>query len=158
LAKRLAELEPARFYTEEIRNERGVREGFRLVTFCGRQQILSHIRHLGPYRVGRYGVDVAGFQRLLAQLDLERTESQLIVIDEIGKMECISRLIRDTVTALLDLPNLLVATIALKGEGFIEEVKRRPDCRLMTVTRENRDRLSDELVSELLKRPREYTD
>ena len=43
-------------------------------------------------------------------------------------------------TALFNGSNIVVvATIALKGEGFIRQVKNRPDCRLVTLTRENRD-------------------
>ncbi len=154
LAKRLAEYRPEGFYTEEIRDSQGTREGFRLVTLCGHQQILSHIRHAGPYRVGRYGVDVEGFECLLEELDLRNSLAPLIIIDEIGKMECFSRRFIDNVTLLLDGPKTLVATIALKGEGFISQVKQRPDCRLVTITRENRDRLPDELASELQKRLR----
>lgn len=152
LAERLTEYRPAGFYTEEIRNERGIREGFRLVTLCDRRLVLSHlshIRHTGPYRVGRYGVDVAEFECLLEELNLRDSLAPVIIIDEIGKMECFSRRFIDTVTLLLDGPKTLVATIALKGEGFIRQVKQRPDCRLVTVTRENRDRLPDELASEL---------
>jgi nucleoside-triphosphatase len=152
LVTRLAEFGPAGFYTEEIRNEQGIREGFRLVTLCGSQRVLSHVQQPGPYRVSRYGVDVAGFERLLEELDLRRLPAPLIVIDEIGKMECFSRRFVDVVTLLLDGPKTLVATIALKGEGFIRQVKQRPDCRLVTVTRENRDRLPDELASELQER------
>lgn len=91
LGKRLAEYHPAGFYTEEIRDALGTREGFRLVTLCGRRLVLSHIRHPGPDRVSRYGVDVPGFEHLLVELDLRHTQSRLIVIDEIGKMECLSR-------------------------------------------------------------------
>jgi nucleoside-triphosphatase len=145
LAKRLAEFDPAGFYTEEIRNERGIREGFRLVTLCGRQLVLSHICQPGPYRVGRYGVDVAGFERLLAELDLSHAQSQLIIVDEIGKMECLSRRFANEVSALLDSPKTLIATIALKGEGLIRRVKDRPDCRLFMITKENRDRLLSEI-------------
>ena len=153
VAKHVAEFEPAGFYTEEIRNERGIREGFRLITFCGRRLVLSHVRHPGP-RVSRYGVDVPSFERLLEELDLLHSPAPLIIIDEIGKMECLSRTFIDVVTRLLDGPKTLVATIALKGEGFIQRVKRRSDCRLVTVTRENRDRLPDELANELRARLR----
>ena len=148
LAKRLAEFEPAGFYTQEIRNKSGVREGFLLVTLSGRRQVLSHISQSGPYRVGRYGVDIAGFEQLLAELDLGHAQSRLIIIDEIGKMECFSRRFNEAVTALLDSPKTLIATIALKGDGFIRRVKDRPDCRLIMVTRENRDRLTEELANE----------
>ena len=151
LAKRLEEYNPAGFYTEEILDEQGTREGFRLVTLCGRRLVLSHIRHPGPYRVSRYGVDVPGFEQLLAELNLRHARSRLIVIDEIGKMECLSRRFTDDVTALLNSPKMLIATIALKGEGFIRQVKDRPDGRLVTVTRENRDRLMSDLSTELEK-------
>ena len=147
LAKRLATYRPAGFYTEEIRTARGMREGFRLVTLCGRHLMLAHLQHPGPYRVSRYGVDVAGFEQLLAELDLGQVQSRLVMIDEIGKMECFSRRFRDDVTALLNSPTVLVATIALKGEGFIAQVKDRPDCSLVMVTRENRDRLAGELLT-----------
>lgn len=147
LAKCLANYHPAGFYTEEIRDKYGTREGFHLVTLSGRRLVLSHIHHRGPYRVSRYGVDVAGFERLLAELDLRHDQSQLIIIDEIGKMECFSRRFTEDVTALLNSPKILIATIALKGEGFIRQVKDRSDCRLITVTRENRDRLLSELAA-----------
>jgi nucleoside-triphosphatase len=147
LAKCLANYHPAGFYTEEIRDKQGTREGFHLVTLSGRRLVLSHIHHPGPYRVSRYGVDVAGFERLLAELDLRHDQSQLIIIDEIGKMECFSRRFTEDVTALLNSPKILIATIALKGEGFIRQVKDRSDCRLITVTRENRDRLPSELAA-----------
>lgn len=157
LARHLADHHPAGFYTEEIRNAQGTREGFRLITFCGRQLVLSHIHQPGPYRVSRYGVDVTGFERLLADLDLRHARSQLIVIDEIGKMECFSRRFTEDMTVLLDSPKVLIATIALKGEGFIGQVKDRANCRLFTVTRENRDRLQIELATELRNCLREET-
>lgn len=149
LAKNLAHYHPAGFYTEEIRDTQGNREGFQLVTICGRRLVLSHFRHPGPYRVSRYGVDVPGFERLVAELDLNNARSRLIVIDEIGKMECLSRRFIDDTTALLNSPKMLIATIALTGEGFIRQVKDRPDCRLVIVTRENRDRLLSALSTEL---------
>lgn len=157
LAKRLAEFDPAGFYTEEIRNERGIREGFRLVTLGGRQLVLSHIHQGGSYRVGRYGVDVAGFEQLLAELDFRHAQSQLIIIDEIGKMECLSRRFTNEVSALLDSPKTLIATIALKGEGLIRRVKDRPDCRLFMITRENRDRLLSEISDQLQDNLRKQT-
>jgi nucleoside-triphosphatase len=75
---------------------------------------------------------------------------------EIGKMECLSRQFVKEITALLDGPNTVVATVALKGAGFIREVKERPNCRLLTVTRENRDRLLDEIANELEERLRRH--
>ena len=151
LARRLREHDPAGFYTEEIRNAKGAREGFRVVTLCDRHVVLAHVRHRGPYRVSRYVVDVAAFERLLEELDLPHSPSQLIIIDEIGKMECFASRFVDDVREVLEGTKTLVATIAVKGEGFIRQVKDRSDCRLVTITRKNRDRLPAELASELQK-------
>jgi nucleoside-triphosphatase len=141
LVERLTEYRPAGFYTEEIRNERGTREGFRLVTLCGRQLVLSHVRHPGPHRVSRYGVDVAGFERLLEELDLRHSPSSLIIIDEIGKMECFSRKFCSLVETLLDSETSVIATVAEKGGGLVAQVKQRRDLRLMKVSPTNRDEL-----------------
>jgi nucleoside-triphosphatase len=152
LVKRLAAYQPAGFYTEEIRGPQGTREGFRLISLSGLQLILSHVNYGGPHRVGRYRVDLAGFERLLGQLNLPHTPSQLIVIDEIGKMECLSQRFKHEITMLLDSPRVLIASIAIKGDEFIRRVKDRPDCRLVTVTKQNRDRLVDDLLTGLQER------
>lgn len=148
LAKRLAALRPVGFYTEEMRDAQGAREGFRLVTFRGRSLVLAHLARPGPSRVGRYGVDVAGFEQVLAELDLGQIESRLVIIDEIGKMECLSPRFIETVTRLLNGSSPVIATVSLNGEGFSRAVKQRPDCRLVTVTRDNRDRLLEALSGE----------
>jgi nucleoside-triphosphatase len=97
--------------------------------------------------VGRYGVELPEFERLLAEeLRLPEVDADLVVIDEIGKMECHSRLFVETVHELLDRPTPLLATAALKGSGLIAEVKRRPDVELMTVNIENRNGLPEDLV------------
>jgi nucleoside-triphosphatase THEP1 len=42
---------------------------------------------------------------------------------------------------LLDSERMVVATVALKRNGFIAEVKERGDCELVTLNRENRERV-----------------
>jgi nucleoside-triphosphatase len=150
IARQLQDYHPAGFYTAEMRTE-GVRKGFRLVTFDGRQQVLFHIEHRSPPRVSRYGVDVIGFERLVEQLDLRHVPSPVIVIDEIGKMECFSPRFQEEVIGLLDSSKIVTATIALKGNEFIERIKQRNDCRLVTVTEGNRVRLAATLVAEVLR-------
>lgn len=154
VAQELSGYHPAGFYTEELRVE-GIRKGFRLMSLDGRQQILSHVGHRSPHRVGRYGVDVAGFERLLRELDLCHAASAFVVVDEIGRMECLSQGFRKEVTMLLDSSKNVLATIALKGNGFIQSIKRRPDCRLVTVTVENRDYLVKAIVKEMIKATKE---
>lgn len=148
LAHDLRELHPAGFYTEEIRS-RGQRQGFRLVGLNGATGLLAHVDFHGGPRVGRYGVDVARFEDFLNALDLDQVATQLVIIDEIGKMECLSELFVHLVRHLLDLPKTVVATVALKGGGFIAEVKQRPDAALIEIDPRNRDRLAADLAKRI---------
>jgi nucleoside-triphosphatase len=140
------------FFTAEIR-EAGNRAGFAINTLDGRSGLLAHVRTGGNARVGRYGVDVAGFEDLVLPL-LEAGRAGLYVIDEIGKMECFSRAFCDSVRALLDSDAPVLATVALKGGGFIAEVKARSDVALFEVTVRNREHLVLEILQVLMNQSR----
>lgn len=142
----LRNLHPVGFYTAEIR-EKGVRKGFELISFDGRRGMLSHTEIKSPHRVGKYGVDIKGFEDLLESIPFLDPATNLIVIDEIGKMECLSRKFIGLIKDILDLEKQVIATIALKGTGLIEEIKKRDDIRLIEITQSNRE----SLVSEVLK-------
>jgi nucleoside-triphosphatase len=148
LANGLGGLRPAGFFTAEIR-EAGVRQGFRLVGFDGRQGVLAHVDFRGGPRVGRYGVDVAGFEAFLGELDLT---SPLVFVDEIGKMECLSPRFVALLRELLDSERTVVATVALKGSGFIAEVKARSDCRVTEVRPGEREAVLTALRHDLVHR------
>jgi len=145
LAQKLKDSGLAGFYTDEIR-EGGVREGFELVGLNGRKRLLSHINIKSPYHVGRYGVDIRGFEIFLDALALTDPNIRLILIDEIGKMECLSQRFKTVVRTVLDSGKAVIATIALKGSGFIAEVKGREDAMLFEMTLENRDPLAEEIL------------
>jgi len=146
LAGKLKDLHPSGFYTTEIR-EAGIRKGFELISLDGSKGILSHVDINSPYRVSKYCVDVERFEIFLDSISLLDPTASIVIIDEIGKMECFSGKFRSLVRNILDSDKLLVATIALKGSGMIADIKKRDDVRLFQVTIENRD----SLVSEILK-------
>ena len=135
----------AGFYTEEVR-EKSVRKGFALISFNGRKSILSHVDISSPYRVGKYGVDVAKFEGFLEGIDFLIPETNLIIIDEIGKMECFSIKFIKLMEQLLDSRKPVIATIALKAEGIIEDIKRRNDVQLFVMKQNNRDSLILEIL------------
>ena len=89
---------------------------------------------------------VEGFERFLGTLNLFNPSSKLVIIDEIGKMECLSSTFRDLVESFLDAPAPFIRTIALKAGGFIDEVKHRKDVQLTEVTERNRDALLPEIA------------
>jgi nucleoside-triphosphatase len=151
LVERLGTANLAGFYTEEIRNH-GERRGFRLVTFDGAERVIAHVDFPRTARVGKYGVDVAVLDHAADVALAPRADVSLYLVDEIGKMECLSTRFVAAMRRLLD-DKRVVATIAQHGEGFIAEVKRRPDCELWTVTRANRDALPRQLLERLATRP-----
>jgi len=148
LAEELKPFRPVGFYTAEMR-EGGHRVGFELVSLDGRRGLLAQVENKGPFRIGKYGVDVKGFESFLETISFFDPAKCLIVIDEIGKMECLSRKFRDLLKELLDSEKGVVATIALKGTGLIEEVKGRKDVKMFEVSERNRDRLLSEILKEI---------
>jgi nucleoside-triphosphatase len=133
------------FYTEEIRAGRE-RRGFRLVTFGGEEAIVAHV-DLPPPRVSKYGVDVGVLDRFAATLRDPSDRSAIYLVDEIGKMECLSGAFVQAVRRLVERDLPLVATVAQRGSGFIEEVKRRHDAEVWTVTKATRETLPDRIVA-----------
>jgi nucleoside-triphosphatase len=149
LRKVVANLPPTTlrgFLTDEIR-EGNERVGFRLAPFKGDAALLAHTDSSSPHRVGRYRVEVAALERIVESALIPTDDRALFIVDEIGKMECLSPRFVEAVTGLLDSRRLMVATVARKGGGFIEEVKGRSDVELWEVTRKNRDRMASDVLS-----------
>lgn len=148
LYEALKNFHPVGFYTAEIR-EGGMRKGFELVNFEGKRGILSHVSFKGRYRVGRYKVDVSGFEDFLNGISFLEPSSRMVMVDEIGKMECLSTQFVRRMKEVLDSEKWVMATIALKGSGLIAEVKRRQDVKLFEITQRNRDVLFSEILKEI---------
>jgi nucleoside-triphosphatase len=148
LADRLKGVQAAGFYTEEIRTG-GARNGFEIVDLRGGRTLLSHVDIPGSRRVGKYGVDVTGFEHYLETVPFLSSDTALVIIDEIGKMECLSEKFTRLVVGVLDASVMVVATIALRGGGIIGHIKDRADVRLYQVTKESRDGLVGEIETVL---------
>jgi nucleoside-triphosphatase len=144
LSKALKGLHPIGFYTEEIREE-GVRKGFELISLEGKKGLLSHKNIRSSHTVGSYKVDIKSFEDFLNSISFLNPLTRLIVIDEIGKMECLSGRFKKLLKEILDSEKWVIAAIALKGIGLIAEVKERKDIRLFEITKKNRDSLLKEI-------------
>jgi nucleoside-triphosphatase len=136
----------AGFYTQEIR-QADKRKGFRWTRLDGATGILAHVDIKGHFKVGKYGVDVAGFEKpVISVLDIEQSDAELFVIDEIGKMECLSGKFVAAVRRLFISDKSVLATVAQKGKGLISEVKKYPDIRIFNLTKQGHD----ETIAEIL--------
>jgi len=130
------------FFTREIR-EAGRRLGFRIVTLDGKEGILAHVKIDSPIRLGKYRVNLGDLDGIAVPAMIPMIPEQIVVIDEIGKMECCSNRFRTTLEQTLDSPNRVIASIALKGDAFIRKIKGRSDVALILVSEQNRDTLAD---------------
>ena len=134
------------FFTREIR-DRGRRVGFSITTLNGQQGMLAHIDIRSHIRVGRYGVNTQDIDKIAVPSMRPENDNVILVVDEIGKMECFSGLFRQTLMNILDATNTVVGSISLKGDAFIGAIKKRPDTLLIPVSEKNRDYLVDEFFT-----------
>ena len=134
------------FLTEEIRAG-GARQGFRIVTLDGRSAILSHVDIRSPHRVGKYGVDIRSLDDVgVAALVSATQDRELVVIDEIGKMELFSASFRDAVSDALDSGKRVLGTVMLASHPWADRIKRHPNVALVSVTRENREQVLEKVI------------
>jgi nucleoside-triphosphatase len=148
LSEALKSFHPIGFYTEEIR-EGGVRKGFELISLEGKKGLLSHKDIRSPYKVGQYKVDIKSFEDFLDSISFFNPFTRLIIIDEIGKMECLSDQFKNLLKEILDSEKWVMASIALKGSGLIAEIKERKDVQCFEITKRNRDSLFSEILKEV---------
>lgn len=144
------ELGAGGFYTQEIRRE-GRRVGFSLRTLDGEQGVLAHIDYPGRHRVGRYGVDLALFEAMvLPALEGALRAKELVVIDEIGKMELFSRQFQEMVLRVLNQDERHLLGVIHQGRGgFAEAIRRRDDVEVITVSQANRHGLPGLIITRL---------
>lgn len=143
----------AGFFTQEILAGK-TRKGFTLHTLQTQQQaILAHQNKKSTYKVGKFGIDVKVIDEL-AVPELQNGIAHklpLLVIDEIGRMECYSKLFRDTVQRCLDGPTPVLGTLQNFCNPLVESILNREDVVLINITEQNRDTLAEKVVQLLNK-------
>jgi nucleoside-triphosphatase len=134
--------------THEVR-EGSARVGFALETLDGRRGTLARAGARGTLRVGRYGVVLDDLERLA--IPALAADADVVVVDELGRMELASVPFRAAVLALLERPVAVVATVHTRADPFTDALKRRPAVGVVRVTPSNRARLPAELADMLLR-------
>jgi nucleoside-triphosphatase len=134
------------FYTEEIFGPGG-RKGFRVVTLDGRQATLAHVDIRSRSKVGRYGVDVAAFERAgVAALRAAIEQAEIIVFDEIGKMELFSSQFKSAALKAIDCGKPVIATAMLSAHPWVDALKQMPGVQTIEVTQQNREGLAERVL------------
>ena len=159
------------FYTEE-RRERGKRTGFDVVTVDGQRKSLADIipkepdpsRRRPRHVVGQYAVNVAQFESIalpVMRKCIEKSSStqQVVIVDEVGKMEAFSPEFLRSVQALLENSSgtRVLGTIPLEGRSYpaplnavLQAIHAHPQCMVVEVTERNRRDIPQKIVGLLL--------
>ncbi|KPJ64979.1 hypothetical protein AMJ44_11590 [candidate division WOR-1 bacterium DG_54_3] len=143
---RLKDTKAEGFFTSEIR-EKGERKGFKITSLSGKEAVMAHVDFESPFKVSKYKVSVENLEKIgLGSLNKAIQEADLIVIDEIGKMELFSERIKQAILDALESPKRVLGTITQSDIKFANEIKRRKDTLILEVTRENREELVNRIV------------
>jgi nucleoside-triphosphatase len=136
------------FYTEEERIS-GKRAGFVMKTLEGETGYLAHQDITSDFRIRRYGVSIRNIETIAVPSINVSNKNTIIILDEIGKMECFSDRFKHAAVKALDSSNVVVGTITLGGDEFIVKLKTRGDMELIDVNMENRDVLPDIILRKI---------
>ena len=134
--------------TEEVR-EGNRRVGFYVLDWMTKKkEIFAHKDFESRYRVGKYGVNVKVLDDIgVHALKTAAEKADVVVIDEIGKMEVESKNFVATVRDILEMDKHMILTLHKKSRNpLLQEIRRRDDIRMLEVTPINRNLLPFKIV------------
>jgi len=134
--------------TPELRNG-DRRVGFSVVDLgSGQRALMAGIEVPSSFRVGRYGVDLGGFESVaLPALDYAEKSCDVVCIDEIGRMELFSKPFERRMERLLRGPKPLIAVLHRGYVGIYGGLGT-----LFHISPENREQLVQLIVRRLEER------
>jgi nucleoside-triphosphatase len=141
------------FFTEEIK-ENNIRVGFKIRTTYGEEAIMASQDFKSKFHIAKYGINIAAIDTIgMSSLQRAAKEKDIIVIDEIGKMEmCSKRFIGAVHELFLKTDKTIIATIPISTSiPLINELKTQKDVRIFDTRIDSIDNIKNACL-ELLKR------
>jgi len=118
--------------------DNGERVGFKIMDWKTKGEgVLSHKNLESEFEVGEYKVNVEDLESIGVSSILEAMETcDLIVVDEVGKMEMCSQRFIDAMKALLDSDKCILMTLHKKSRHpLLQDIRRRDDVRIIELTK-----------------------
>ncbi len=135
--------------TPEVR-EGGVRVGFLIVDLLTGERVWMARKGLkSAFRVSKYGVDVEAIDRMSRKAIRDVVEAvDVVVVDEIGKMELFSEEFVKAVEKALESGKPFLGTMGLGiRHRLVERIRKDPSVRIVFVNPSNRQKVLGELLS-----------
>lgn len=129
--------------------EKQRRSGFQILNWATKEHaVFAHESLKSRVRSGKYGVDLSALEDLgTRSLAEARENADVIVIDEVGKMEVESEAFTKSVIDTLDTNKSIVMTLHKKSRNpLLQDIRRRDELRLLEVTPVNKNLLAFKIV------------
>lgn len=112
------------------------------------KDILAHIDFDSKVVVGRYKVNIEALERVgVSAIECAAQDCDIVIIDEVGRMEVESEKFVDIVKKILEEDKPLILTLHKKSRNpLLQDIRRRDDVRILEVTPINRDLLPYKII------------
>jgi nucleoside-triphosphatase len=129
------------FFTQEFcRNNQRI--GFKITTLAGREGILAKKGFRSRFRLGKYGINLRDLESIgVAAIEEAVKKKEVVVIDEIGKMELFSLKFRNAVLQALDSKRRVLGTIQQSDLPFLKQIRLRRDTTILELESFNREEI-----------------
>ena len=121
--------------------DKGERLGYKVVDIItGEEGVMAHKDFDSRLRVLGYGLDLEALERIaIPAIEYAKTESEVLVIDEIGIFTVESEALVNCVRGALEIDKPTLLTLHKKSRHpLLQDIRRRDDGRILEVTPVNR--------------------
>lgn len=114
----------------------------------GESVVFAHAEFESKVMIGKLGVDLSKLEEVgVKAIRRACEECDIIVIDEVGKMEVESQAFIDAVKLALDADKPMIITLHKKSRNpLLQDIRRRDDVRILEVTPTNRNLLPHKII------------
>ena len=114
----------------------------------GESIVFAHTSIESKIMIGKLGVDISKLEEVGVKAIMSACEKcDIIVIDEVGKMEVESQAFIDAVKFALDADKPMIITLHKKSRNpLLQDIRRRDDVRILEVTPTNRNLLPHKII------------
>ena len=135
------------FYTEEIIKDNR-RVGFKIITLEGKEGILAKEGLESRFKLGKYGINLKDLEEIgVEAIERALRDKEIVVIDEIGKMELFSQAFKDVVLKAFDSNKRVIGVIHREISEFLNSIKLRSDVLVFEVDLDNHQELLNKISS-----------
>ena len=137
------------FYTEEM-IQQNRRAGFKIITLDGKEGILAKKGMDSSYRLGNYGIDIRDLESIgISAIRVALKAKDVVVIDEIAKMELFSHAFQEIVIEALDSPKTVLSVIQMSPLPFLKTIRSRYDVSIYYLKPDNQQVIFQQLKHQL---------